>query len=160
MASRGRGHIGLPPAFDQQAFAEAVRIAVAAISQAYAVVNQGKSNDLQRLEAHHPPMVRGGVDSRVRTTMTTEGEVDVMRDIQDMGVGTKRKEDPSSSNPEKKQKTSVSHGSQGQGQGYQHQGQDRAFGQVGQMMCYFCRQPEHFRRDWPRRKKSQGYGTP
>ena len=42
-------------------------------------------------------MVRGGVDSRVRTTMTTEGEVDVMRGIQDMGVGTKRKENPSAS---------------------------------------------------------------
>ena len=40
--------------------------------------------------------------------MTREGEVDVMRGIQDMGVGTKRKEDPSSSNPGKKQKTSVS----------------------------------------------------
>ena len=38
----------------------------------------------------------------VRTTMTTEGEVDVMRDIHDMGAGTKRKEDPSYSNPEKK----------------------------------------------------------
>ena len=41
-------------------------------------------------------------------TKTTEGEVDVMRGIQDMGAGTKRKEDPSSSNPGKKQKTSVS----------------------------------------------------
>ena len=73
------------------------------------------SNDLQRLEAHRPPMVRGGVDSRVRTTMTTEGEVEVMRGIQDMGAGIKRKEDPSSSNPGKKQKTSISHGSQGEG---------------------------------------------
>ena len=72
------------------------------------MVNQGGSNDLQRLEVHHPPMVREGVDSRVRTTMTTEGEVDVMRGIQDMGAGTKRKEDSSSSNPKKKQKTSVS----------------------------------------------------
>ena len=95
-------------AFDQQAFAEAVRIAVAAIAQACVIVSQGGSNDLQCLEAHRPPMVRGGVDSRVRTTMTREGEVDVMRGIQDMGVGTKRKEDPSSSNPGKKQKTSVS----------------------------------------------------
>ena len=85
MANRGRGHRGrprgtgqAPPAFDQQAFAEAVRIAVAAIAQACIIVSQGKSNDLQHLEAHHPPMVRGGVDSRVRTTMTIEGEVDVM----------------------------------------------------------------------------------
>ena len=63
---------------------------------------QGGSNDLQRLGAHRPPMVRGGVDSRVKTTMIIEGEVDVMGRIQDMGVGTKRKEDPSSSNPGKK----------------------------------------------------------
>ena len=106
MASRGRGRRDrprgtgqAPSAFDQQAFAEAVRIAVATIAQACVVVNQGGSNDLQLLEAPRPPMVRGGVDSRVRTTMTTEGEVDVMRGIQDMGAGTKRKEDPSSSNP-------------------------------------------------------------
>ena len=74
------------------------------------MVNQGGSNDLQRLEAHRPPMVRGGVDSRVRTTMTTEGEVDVMQGIQDMGTGTEGKEDPSSSNPRKKQKSSVLQG--------------------------------------------------
>ena len=34
--------------------------------------------------------------------MNTEGEVDVMQGIQDMGAGTKRKEDPSSSKPGKK----------------------------------------------------------
>ena len=68
------------------------------------MVNQGGSNDLQRLEVHRPPMVRGGVDSRVRTTMTTEGEVDVMRDIQDMGDGTKRKGDQPSSSSGKKRK--------------------------------------------------------
>ena len=68
-----------------------------------------------------------------------------------MGAGIKRKEDPSSSNPGKKQKTFVSHESQGQGQGYQDQGQDGTFSQAGQMMCYFCRQPGHFRRDYPRR---------
>ena len=67
--------------FDQQAFAEAVGIAVAAIAQACAIVSQGGSNYLQRLGAHRPLMVRGGVDSRVRTTMTTEGEIDVMRGI-------------------------------------------------------------------------------
>ena len=36
-----------------------------------------------------------------------------------MGAGTKRKEDPSSSNPGKKQKTYVSHEPQRQVQGYQ-----------------------------------------
>ena len=109
MASRGRGRRDhpqgtgqAPSAFDQQAFAKATRIAVTAIAQAYAVVNQGGSNDLQRLETPCPLMVRGGVDSRVRTTMTIEGEVHVMRGIQDMGAGTKRKEDSSSSNPGKK----------------------------------------------------------
>ena len=82
-------------------------------------------------------MVRGGVDSRVRMTMTTEGEVDVMRGIQDMGVGTKRKEDPSSSNLGNKQKTSALQGYPRQGRGHQDQGQDGTFSQVGQMMCYF-----------------------
>ena len=166
MASRGRGRRGhprgigqAPSAFDQQAFAEAVRIAVAAIAQACAIVSQGESNDLQRLEAHCPPMVRGGVDSRVRTTMTIEGEVDVMRGIQDMSVGTKRKEDPSSSNPRKKQKTFVSQGYPGQGQGYQDQGQDETFSQAGQMKCYLCRYPGHFRMDCPWRQESQGYRT-
>ena len=70
--------------------------------------------------------------------MTREGEVDVMRGIQDMGVGTKRKEDPSSSNPGKKQKTSVSQGYPGRGRGHHDQGQDGIFSQAWQMMCYFC----------------------
>ena len=102
MASRGGGRRGrpqgsgqAPPAFNQQAFAEAVGIAVTAIAQACAIVSQGRSNDLQRLEGHHPPLGK-------------EGEVDDIRGIQDRGVGTKRKEDPSSSNPRKKQKTFVS----------------------------------------------------
>ena len=90
------------------------------------------------------------MDSKVRTTMTIEGEVDVMRGIQDMGAGTKRKEDSSSSNLGKKQKTSISHGPQRQGQGYQDQDQNETFSQAGQMMCYFCRQPGHFRRDCPK----------
>ena len=111
MASRGRGRRGpprgasqAPPVFNQQAFVEVVGIATAIIVQACAIVSQGKSNDLQCLESHHPPMA-------------IEGGVDDIRGIQDMGVGTKMKEDPSSSNPGKKQKTSISHGSQGQGQG-------------------------------------------
>ena len=124
------------------------------------MVNQGGSNDLQRLEVHRPLMVRGGVDSTVMMTMTTKEEVDVMRGIQDMSVGTKRKEDPPSSNPRKKQKTSVSQGYLERGRGHQDQGQDETFSQVGQMMCYFCRYPGHFRRDCPRRQESQGYGTP
>ena len=77
-----------------------------------------------------------------------------------MGAGTKRKEDPSSSNPGKKQKTSVSQGYPRHGQGYQDQAQDRTFSQAGKMMCYFCRQLRHFRWDCPRRQESQSYGTP
>ena len=103
---RGTGHtpqaFDQPPAFDQRAFTEAVGIAVTAIAQACAIVSQGGSSDLQRLEAHQPPLGR-------------EGRVDYMRGIQDMGVGTKRKEYPSSSNPGKKQKTSVSQGYPGRG---------------------------------------------
>ena len=77
-----------------------------------------------------------------------------------MGAGTKRKEDPSSSNPGKKYKTSVSQGYLGRGQGYQDQGQDGTFNQAGLKMRYFYRQPKHFRRDCPRRQESQSYGTP
>ena len=67
-----------PSAFDQQAFTEAVGIAIATIAQACAIVNQGRSNDIQRLEARHPPLGR-------------EGGVDDIRGIQDMGAGIKRK---------------------------------------------------------------------
>ena len=101
MASRGRGGRGrprgasqAPPVFDQQAFAEAVGIAAATIAHACAMVSQGRSNNLQRLATHHPPLaIKGGVDD--------------IRGIQDMGAGTKRKEDHSSSNPGKKQRTYV-----------------------------------------------------
>ena len=94
-------------------------------------------------------MVRGGVDSRVRTTMTTEGEVDVMRGIQDMGASTKRKGDQPSSSSGKKQKAS---GSQGfQSPGYPGQGRARVARRAGQMVCYHCQHPEHMRRDCPQR---------
>ena len=109
MAIRGRGRRGRPrgagqapptidhpPVFTQQAFAEAIGIIVAAIAQACAVVNQGGSNDLQRIEAHHSPLGK-------------EGGVGDIRGTWDIGVGAKRKEDPSSSNLGKRQKTSASH---------------------------------------------------
>ena len=128
MASGERGRIGrprgasqAPPVFDQQAFIEAVEIAAAAIAQACAIVSQGRSNNLQHLEAYHSPMA-------------IEGGVDDIRGIQDMGAGTKRKENPSSSNPGKKQKTSVLHRVWGQGRGHQGQGQGK-----------LSRYGEHFR---------------
>ena len=132
MASRGRGRRGRPrgtgqapsafdqpPAFDQQAFTEAVGIAVTAIARACAVVNQGGSNDPQLIEAHHSPLGR-------------EGGMDDIRGTHDICVGTKMKEGPSSSNLGKRQKTSASHE-------FQNQGQDWASSQAGQMVCYFCR---------------------
>ena len=72
MASRGRGRRGrpqgtgqTPPGFDQQAFAEAVGITVAAISQASITGSQGGPSNLQRFRAHHPPTFTGGGDPMV-----------------------------------------------------------------------------------------------
>ena len=68
MASKGRGRRGhprgtgqTPPAFDQQAFTEAVGIAAAAIAQASVAGSQGGPSNLQNFRAHHPPtFTRGG----------------------------------------------------------------------------------------------------
>ena len=78
MASRGRGRRGRPrgtgqapptfdqpPVFDQQAFAEAVGIAAAAIAQASIAGSQGDPSNLQRFRAHHPPTFTGGGDPMV-----------------------------------------------------------------------------------------------
>ena len=67
MASRGRGRRGrpqgasqAPPLFDQEAFAEAVRIAAAAIAHASATGSKGGPSNLQWFRAHHPPtFIRG-----------------------------------------------------------------------------------------------------
>ena len=72
MASRGRRHRGRPRGasqaplvFDQQAFAEVVGIAAAAIAQASATGSQGGPSNLQRFRAHHPPIFTGGGDPMV-----------------------------------------------------------------------------------------------
>ena len=78
MASRGRGRRGRPrgagqapptfdqpPVFSQQAFAEAVGIAAAAIAQESIAGSQGGPSNLQRFRAHHPPTFTGGGDPMV-----------------------------------------------------------------------------------------------
>ena len=72
MASQGRGRRGrprgtgqAPPVFDQQAFVEAVGIAVAAIAHASAAGSQGGPRNLQRFRAHHSPTFTGGGDPMV-----------------------------------------------------------------------------------------------
>ena len=72
MASRGRGCRGRPrgdgrppPVFDQQAFIEAMGVAIATASQADAARGQGGAGNLQRFKAHHPPTFTGGGDPMV-----------------------------------------------------------------------------------------------
>ena len=80
MASRGRGRgrkghpwgtsqapptFDQPPVFDQQAFAEAVGVAAAAIAQASIAGSQGGPSNLQRFRAHHPLTFTGGEDPMV-----------------------------------------------------------------------------------------------
>ena len=78
MASRRRGRRGrprgtgqAPPAFDQplvfdqQAFAEAVGIAVAAIAHSGIAGSEEGPSNLQRLRAHHPLTFTGGGDPMV-----------------------------------------------------------------------------------------------
>ena len=54
-----------PPVFDQQAFAEVVGVAVAAIAQAGIAGSQGGPSNLQRFRAYHPPTFTGGGDPMV-----------------------------------------------------------------------------------------------
>ena len=87
MASRGRGHRGRPrgtsqalptidqpPAFDQQAFVEAVGVAEAAIAQARIAGSQGDPSNPQRFWTHHPPTFTGGGDQMVANHWFTQIE--------------------------------------------------------------------------------------
>ena len=90
------------------------------------------------------------MDSMVGTALTIEREIEDARITRDASVGNKREDQPSSSSG-KRQKTSASHE-------FQDQGQDWAFSHAGQVVCYFCRQPGHVRRNCPQRQGSQGVG--
>ena len=79
------------------------------------------------------------MDSMVGTAMTIEREMEDAQSTRDAGVSGKRKESWSSSSSGKRQKASASQGFQEQGRDYQGQGQDRAFDQAGQMICYLVR---------------------
>ena len=81
------------------------------------------------------------MDSMVGTALIIEREIEDARNTRDAGVGSKREDQPFSSSG-KRQKTSASHE-------FQDQGQDWASSQAGQVICYFCRQPRHVRRDCP-----------
>ena len=87
MASRGRGHRGRPrgtgqapptidqpPAFDQQAFVEAVGVVEAAIAQARIAGSQVDPSNPQRFRTHHPPTFTWGGDPMVANHWFTQIE--------------------------------------------------------------------------------------
>ena len=99
------------------------------------------------------------MDSMVRTTMAIEREIDDAQSIWDASASDKMKESHSSSSSRKKRRTSVPQGHSVQGRGYQGQGQGMDTNQAGLMICFYHHQLGHRKRDFPQRRRSQGYGT-
>ena len=81
------------------------------------------------------------MDFMVGTALTIEKEIEDARGIRATDAGEKREDHPFSSS-RKRQKTSTSHE-------FQDQGQDGAFSQAEQTICYFYRQLGHVRQDCP-----------
>ena len=97
--ARGRGRRGRPrgtgqaprqfdqpPIFNQQAFAEAIGVAAAAIAQASIAGSKGGPSNLKRFRAHHPPTFTGGGDPMVADHwfMQIENVLEAMEITSDM----------------------------------------------------------------------------
>ena len=98
------------------------------------------------------------MDSMVSTALLIEREMENARSIQNAGTDGNRRESQSSSSLGKKPEASSSRGFQSRG--HQGRGQARApnqEGQPGRMTCFYCHQPGHMKRDYPKRHGSQGF---
>ena len=85
----------------------------------------------------------------VSTTMAIEREIDDAQSIRDTGASEKRKEDQPSLSSRKKLRIFIPRGHSVQGRDYQGQGQGRDASQAGPMICFYCHQPRHRKRDYP-----------